>query len=1590
MSAKKFKSQASSGRAISGFGFGGSALGTTHSSSLSYIQEPPDYSTITNANTIVAFKNLSKKDSTTKVKALEEIQAYITNVDTDVEDGLLEAWVKLYPRLSIDSARRVRQLAHVVNGYVCSKAGKRSGRHLPSIAGPWLAGSHDTDRAAAKAAQDAFALVFPTPEKVAGLRRTFQGAILAYCRDSLFHETVQTLNDERTVSPDDADATYARVVSTSMAVITALLSELDSSEVSKQQVLYDELFSNPKLWEFGCHADTGVRRTAHRLLQATLQKQPDSLRDHLKQLSTAYVYKGLISDQTGSAADYMTALDALTRQFPSIWTTEYSGKKSALSRLKQCLKHGSRSGSSDYWTVTRSLFQHIPQEVLPSSAEDAKELLLAARDGVTQRDERFNASGAWQAYYALLDRIVRNLHEEDCKKLLDTCASPIVRQYLQPSPETVDWTVAGAKPSALVARLVHIDAVLPMLQVDLAHFADELVNTAKMSQPQQSKDFAKSQLHVASCGERWASLQRELYAQRPSASLSRFLDATNVQVLKECAQLLQARQGKPFGTAAIVEELLRGCGAQLQLANNFPEIIQDLLMTDDFSWVHWPSNRQLVGCLLSVHDQSYFGALYEGALMAALRDTSESPTSMVRVLLPQNAPQEALSLAKANSQLQELVMSSLSASADEAERFLFTELYAIGAVSDETANEGVSQLISNLVNNNNPENLRSSLDLLAAIDDRLLQSIVTKPQGQELLPNLIRIEEVETAEDVVEKAAALISRLSTAANGHVGFETKLDVVRQGLQRASLKSLSVDSLRDLTQRLLGADGKVAEVHTVLPDVASWRATVMATVRAPKPSLAVLSSLGGCVHLVQDLNAANDFVVQTDSEGFSQALRVAMYLVRCCKVTDDPTTAALLYMTVLLAEDNLSIPGTNALWDSTLAEDVAIVDFVTEGNSYLGWYWEATGLSDETKADFLSALVGMQEGYSSYSAMAYYVSLAQARVNANYFGTHHNAEQVKHSEAELTRQRSEGNTLATTACIVGLQQPLAGTQTLTRLLNALVAGLTDAELQASSLEQFILLNSILSAHDDAVSSIAKQRLVFLVKHLVVSVQNAVDPVISSETCKALTLLLPGMQDMYGEHWAQCVSYIIKTWATMKPEHEPTDGWTLVMNSTLRLHSVLRKLSKHEDPNDDLLDALKDHERDLSTGLVGLLLTRSGVSDGSNQPLLVTHELLARQVTQVLRGKTLKDASMLYPLLYTPSRSVQHATFELLHQHIPVAQEQISFDAALENKTPHLPDELLSLILESPTLESLIDASFDGGMPVQLAGYLYSWRLIFDHFEGSSYRVKSDYTEQLKDGTYLPDLLRFTFDFIGHTRGKPVEISRFDVRAYTPDEEPNPERDVQWLLSHLYYLALTNVPGLVRSYYLDLRSRQTSQAVESWTAKHVSPLIIESSLRAVAEWAEKSVKEDPEYEKMSVKVGMRSKEINVSYVVDEQTMAIKVVLPDAYPLAAARVEGVSRVAVKEEKWQSWLRNCQGVITFSNGSIIDGLSAWRKNVVGALQNQTECAICYSLVSADKQLPTKRCMTCKNAFHASCLIRWFKTSNASTCPLCRSSFQFS
>lgn len=95
---------------------------------------------------------------------------------------------------------------------------------MPRIIGAWLAGLYDNDRLVTRAANEAFTQVFPGDGgKQKAVWKVYQPSILGYCKDAILKESIRTLSDERTTSPDDAEAKYARVVGSAILVVTNLL-----------------------------------------------------------------------------------------------------------------------------------------------------------------------------------------------------------------------------------------------------------------------------------------------------------------------------------------------------------------------------------------------------------------------------------------------------------------------------------------------------------------------------------------------------------------------------------------------------------------------------------------------------------------------------------------------------------------------------------------------------------------------------------------------------------------------------------------------------------------------------------------------------------------------------------------------------------------------------------------------------------------------------------------------------------------------------------------------------------------------------------------------------------------------------------------------------------------------------------------------------------------------------------------------------------------------------------------------------------------------------------------------------------------------
>lgn len=141
-----------------------------------------------------------------------------------------------------------------------------------------MSGLHDTDKAVSRAAEDAFQAFFTSPEKQMNVIKVYQQQVLEFSRDALLKESEKTLSDERSTTPEDAEAKYQRLIASCLALVDSLLTKLAYEETQKQQSLYDEVFSGSTLWDFASSKDPGVRRNMLRLIRTCMARRKGKLR----------------------------------------------------------------------------------------------------------------------------------------------------------------------------------------------------------------------------------------------------------------------------------------------------------------------------------------------------------------------------------------------------------------------------------------------------------------------------------------------------------------------------------------------------------------------------------------------------------------------------------------------------------------------------------------------------------------------------------------------------------------------------------------------------------------------------------------------------------------------------------------------------------------------------------------------------------------------------------------------------------------------------------------------------------------------------------------------------------------------------------------------------------------------------------------------------------------------------------------------------------------------------------------------------------------------------------------------------------------
>jgi hypothetical protein len=114
----------------------------------------------------VVMKLLTKRDSQTKLKALQEFSVLCQNEPLENVFASRKVWVMIYNRLSLDVDHRVREACHLAMKHFVSKVKREFAPSLKLVIGCWVCAMSDPYPAVAASACSAFDSIFSKEKQI--------------------------------------------------------------------------------------------------------------------------------------------------------------------------------------------------------------------------------------------------------------------------------------------------------------------------------------------------------------------------------------------------------------------------------------------------------------------------------------------------------------------------------------------------------------------------------------------------------------------------------------------------------------------------------------------------------------------------------------------------------------------------------------------------------------------------------------------------------------------------------------------------------------------------------------------------------------------------------------------------------------------------------------------------------------------------------------------------------------------------------------------------------------------------------------------------------------------------------------------------------------------------------------------------------------------------------------------------------------------------------------------------------------------------------------------------------------------------------
>jgi len=706
-----------------------------------------------------------------------------------------------YPKLAIDNSRRVRELAHQTQYEIAKAVKKRMEKHMPEAIATWLVGILDRDRAVAKTAMDGLTSILKTDDKIQKCWRVYQPEIIQFARLAL-DETPYSLCDDRSMSNDEIQEIYMRVMGLSVSLVEFLLSRLNKSDLLKHQDKYKLYFeTNPKkLWGLISCPDAFVRKLVAQLLVVCLNKQHGIIEANLELISKSFIAEALSSSQSASAFQLVQALVPLTKEYPEVWVSLYKSKKSVSSKLLAFVAKGSQGGPGAYWHSLQDLLTQLPDGVLSADIDTSIDLLAALRDGINSREEhRSNAAQAWGSYFQSADFLVKRLPDEVSQnKLFVDAVFPILEHHIHPSVQSSKWSLGQNTPvlaKAFVTCTLNANTALRgSLTQEWQRLTDDFISRIRTSLPEQSKDYEASQASIVTEAERWFIFTDEALRSSSDPEFNKILEQHSRKIISAAVSVTSTRNGKAYSAAATVD-------AALRLARRLFGIVEIMNILKTFLEQNFnrlllsPSMRYLVSIFHGFHSfpqQKYeAGRIWQSAVCSVLRLPENEEEQKLRIIVALTANQSVRDLALFNPEVQGYFhkMSIKALHGDQQAWLVLETAVTFKTIGPAQANMVVHAIVSG-IDRLNPfvEKCLEALDLILKENTDLLHDHTLQML---LLTKLLALGEDESNMPLASKAMTLRLLMaphegtgeSEAARGRV-----IELIRNELESASPQSL----------------------------------------------------------------------------------------------------------------------------------------------------------------------------------------------------------------------------------------------------------------------------------------------------------------------------------------------------------------------------------------------------------------------------------------------------------------------------------------------------------------------------------------------------------------------------------------------------------------------------------------------------------------------------------------------------------------------------------------------------------------------------------------------------------------------------------